>query len=80
MVEAMSSHRPYRPALGLEQALAEIETGRAILYDADVTDVCGGLFRGRVLVQLISSCVCGGSVPTPSRCPIRRAFCMPQSS
>jgi hypothetical protein len=45
VVEAMSSQRPYRPALGLEQALAEIETGRGIVYDADVTDACGGLFQ-----------------------------------
>jgi putative two-component system response regulator len=45
VVEAMSSHRPYRPALGLDQALGEIETGRGILYDAEVTDACWGLFR-----------------------------------
>jgi putative two-component system response regulator len=45
VVEAMSSHRPYRPALGLEQAVAEIETGRGIVYDADVIDACGGLFQ-----------------------------------
>ena len=80
VVEAMSSHRPYRPALGLDHALGEIETNRGVLYDADVTDACCGLFAGRVLVQLISSCVCGGSVSTPSRCAMRRAFCMPQSS
>jgi PAS domain S-box-containing protein len=45
VVEAMSSHRPYRPALGIEKALAEIERGRATLYDADVADACLRLFR-----------------------------------
>ena len=39
-VEAMSSHRPYRPGLGLEAALAEIEKGRGHLYDGDVADAC----------------------------------------
>jgi len=38
VVEAMSSHRPYRPALGIEQALAEIGRGRGTAFDADVTD------------------------------------------
>ena len=45
VVEAMSSHRPYRPALGIEMALAEIERGRATLYDAAVVDACLRLFR-----------------------------------
>ena len=45
VVEAMSSHRPYRPALGIETALAEIERGRATLYDAAVVDACLRLFR-----------------------------------
>ena len=34
VVEAMSSHRPYRPGLGIEAALAEIERGRGTAYDA----------------------------------------------
>ena len=37
VVEAMASHRPYRPALGLEPALAEIEAGTAT-YDHSVVD------------------------------------------
>jgi PAS domain S-box-containing protein len=45
VVEAMASHRPYRPGLGIEKALAEIEGGRGVLYDADVADACLRLFR-----------------------------------
>ncbi len=45
VVEAMSSHRPYRAALGVEAALAEAERGRGTLYDADAVDACVRLFR-----------------------------------
>jgi HD-GYP domain-containing protein (c-di-GMP phosphodiesterase class II) len=45
VVEAMTSHRPYRPALGLDAALAEIERGAGRLYDADVARACIALFR-----------------------------------
>lgn len=38
VVEAMVSHRPYRPALGLEKALDEISRNRGILYDEMVVD------------------------------------------
>ena len=44
-VEAMASHRPYRPALGIEAALAEIETNRGRLYDPTIVDACLRLFR-----------------------------------
>jgi PAS domain S-box-containing protein/putative nucleotidyltransferase with HDIG domain len=44
VVEAMSSHRPYRPALGIDKALEEISQNREILYDPDVVDVCLKLF------------------------------------
>jgi PAS domain S-box-containing protein/putative nucleotidyltransferase with HDIG domain len=47
VVEAMSSHRPYRPALGIEAALAEISRGRGSVYDAAVADTCLGLFRNK---------------------------------
>jgi len=40
VVEAMSSHRPYRPALGTEYALAEISMNRNTFYDSDVVDAC----------------------------------------
>ncbi|MBE0614366.1 MAG: PAS domain S-box protein [Burkholderiales bacterium] len=45
VVEAMSSHRPYRAGLGIEMALAEIERGRGSAYDVDVSDACLRLFR-----------------------------------
>ncbi len=40
VVEAMCSHRPYRPALGIEQALAEIRRHRGTLYDPQAVDAC----------------------------------------
>jgi HD-GYP domain-containing protein (c-di-GMP phosphodiesterase class II) len=45
VVEAMSSHRPYRPAIGTEAALAEIERQRGKQLDADVVNACIRLFR-----------------------------------
>ena len=45
VVEAMSSHRPYRAGLGLEKALAEIEGGRGILYDSAIVDATQRLFH-----------------------------------
>jgi PAS domain S-box-containing protein/putative nucleotidyltransferase with HDIG domain len=47
VVEAMSSHRPFRPALGQEKALEEISSSKGVLYDADVVDVCLGLFHDK---------------------------------
>ncbi|NPU85404.1 MAG: response regulator [Syntrophaceae bacterium] len=44
-VESMASHRPYRPALGVDAALAEIGEYRGIRFDADVVDACIRLFR-----------------------------------
>jgi len=45
VVEAMSSHRPYRPALGIDKALEEISQNKGILYDPEVVDVCLKLFK-----------------------------------
>ncbi|MBU4330961.1 MAG: HD domain-containing protein [Acidobacteria bacterium] len=45
VVEAMSSHRPYRPALGIEKALEEITKNKGILFDTDVVDACVALFQ-----------------------------------
>ncbi len=45
VVEAMSSHRPYRPALGIDAALNEIQQNRGKLYDPDVVDICLTLFE-----------------------------------
>jgi PAS domain S-box-containing protein len=44
-VEAMASHRPYRPGLGIDKALAEIERGRGAQYCAQAVDACLRLFR-----------------------------------
>jgi len=45
VVETMSSHRPYRPALLLKQALDEIRQQKGILYDVGVVDTCLRLFE-----------------------------------
>jgi len=44
VVEAMASHRPYRPALGIDVALEEIKKNKGKLYDPDVSDACLNLF------------------------------------
>jgi PAS domain S-box-containing protein/putative nucleotidyltransferase with HDIG domain len=44
VVEAMASHRPYRPALGVEAALEEIAKNQGILYDPEMVDICQSLF------------------------------------
>jgi PAS domain S-box-containing protein len=46
-VEAVASHRPYRPGLGVTAALAEIEAGRGKLFEPLVVDACLRLFRQR---------------------------------
>jgi HD-GYP domain-containing protein (c-di-GMP phosphodiesterase class II) len=45
VVEAMASHRPYRPALGIDKALEEISQKKGILYDSDVVDACLKVFK-----------------------------------
>jgi putative nucleotidyltransferase with HDIG domain len=45
VVEAMASHRPYRPGLGIQAALEEIEKNKGIFYDDAVADACLRLFR-----------------------------------
>jgi len=45
VVEAMASHRPYRPGLGIDAALNEIEKNKGICYDNTVADACLRLFR-----------------------------------
>jgi putative nucleotidyltransferase with HDIG domain len=44
VVEAMASHRPYRPGLGIDQALEEISRMKGVLYDPQVVDACIELF------------------------------------
>lgn len=50
VLEAMSSHRPYRPSLGIEAALAEIENKKGILYDINTVDACLRLFREKAYI------------------------------
>ncbi len=44
VVESMASHRPYRPALGIQLALEEITENAGVLYDADIVNACEALF------------------------------------
>ncbi len=48
VVETVTSHRPYRPGLGIEKALEEISFHRGVLYDPDVVDACLRLFAGKI--------------------------------
>ena len=45
VVEAIFSHRPYRPSLGIDIALEEIEKNKGLFYDAQIADACLRLFR-----------------------------------
>lgn len=47
VVEAMASHRPYRPAVGIGAALDEIERNKGVLYHPEVASTCLVLFRER---------------------------------
>jgi putative nucleotidyltransferase with HDIG domain len=44
VVEAMASHRPYRPALGINEALKEISQNKCVLFDPEVVEACLKLF------------------------------------
>jgi len=45
VVEAMASHRPYRPALGVDKALEEISRNKGVLYDPIVVETCLRLYK-----------------------------------
>jgi len=62
VVEAMSSHRPYRPALGIDAALEEISKNKAILYDSKVVDACLKIFKKKVNLNF-NSIIAGLSYP-----------------
>jgi len=47
VVEAMSSHRPYRPALGVDTALEEISDKKGQLFDSRIVDACIRVFEKR---------------------------------
>ena len=44
MAEAMSSHRPYRPALETKEMIEELSKNKGILYDAEIAEICVKLF------------------------------------
>jgi putative nucleotidyltransferase with HDIG domain len=50
VVEAMASHRPYRPALGIDKALEEISQKQGVLYSPDVVKACLTLFKEKKYV------------------------------
>ncbi len=45
VLEAMVSHRPYRPALGIEKAMEEMQRNRGVLYHPEVADACLHVFQ-----------------------------------
>lgn len=56
VVEAMASHRPYRPALGIDKALGEIRAGSGRIYDAEIAATCVRLFEsGSYQLPLLAS-------------------------
>jgi len=44
-IEAMASHRPYRPACPIDQALEQVESNAGSLFDSEVATACLRLFR-----------------------------------
>jgi len=52
VIDAMASYRPYRPALGVDAAIAEIVTYRGITYDPAVVDACLKVFKNTVKHEL----------------------------
>jgi PAS domain S-box-containing protein/putative nucleotidyltransferase with HDIG domain len=75
--EAMMSHRPYRAGLRMDAALAEIERGAGLQYDAEVVDACVRVFRER---GFEFSEVYGGSNGLPGRMLGSRRRVRPYSS
>lgn len=57
VVDAMTSHRPYRPGLGLSAAVSEIKNGRGVLYDPAVVDACLDLLDGRKDLSFLDVCL-----------------------
>ncbi len=45
VIEAMATHRPYRPALSIEESLNEISKNKGKLYDSKVVDICLNVFK-----------------------------------
>lgn len=45
VIDAMASHRPYRPALGIDAAMEEIVKYKGIVYDQSVVDACLKIYK-----------------------------------
>jgi len=54
VIEAMASHRPYRPALGLDIAMEEINNKSGVLFDPDVVDACNTLHKANDLFTMLN--------------------------
>ncbi len=50
-MEAMTSHRPYRPSLGLDKAIEEINKGNGKLYDQEIVDISIDLLRKKAFIK-----------------------------
>ena len=48
VVEAMASHRPYRPALGIDKALEEISINKGKFYDTEAANACLRIFKDKI--------------------------------
>jgi HD-GYP domain-containing protein (c-di-GMP phosphodiesterase class II) len=66
--EAMTSHRPYRPTLGIENATYELYQNSGILYDGDVVEACLRIFKNRLELNCIplSHVTCSFSTGNPN--------------
>ena len=52
-MEAMTSHNYYRLELGIDVALADIESNKGVIYDAHIVDLCVSLFREKTIRLLM---------------------------
>lgn len=66
VLDAMVSHRPYRPGLGKDRAFAELVRGRGTLYDAQVVDACLRLYRDREGLRTLVERVDRGTIDPAS--------------
>ena len=67
VVEAMSAHRPYRAALGIDAALDEVSGKSGTLYDAEAVAACIRLLLIRISPLREKACLRPGRAPIPSR-------------
>jgi len=55
VLEAISSHRPYRPSLGLDVGLKEVEKNQGVIYDPDAAQASLELLRGKETLDFLDS-------------------------